>query len=65
MVSTHLRTVYWDELAKHQGGTVVREQTAFELLEARLRREQDLREKQATALDAATAAASDVSKNQH
>jgi len=47
-------TVYWDELAQHQGCAGVREQTAFELLEARLRREQTLRDKQATA--AATAA---------
>ncbi len=50
----HHRTVYWDELAQHQGCAGVREQTAFELLEARLRREQTLRDKQATA--AATAA---------
>jgi len=55
---THRRTVYWNELAKHQGHVGAREPTAFELLEARLRREQALRKKQADT------AASDVSPNQ-
>ena len=52
--TTIRRTVYWDTLAKHDGNTVVRQLTAFELLEQRLQRERALREKQAAAAGAAT-----------
>ncbi len=57
-IPMHRRTVYWDELAKHQGRAGLRDRTAFELLEARLRREQALRDEQAAA------SASDVPKTE-